>query len=179
MSRKLLINLHLYAAAFFTPVLLLMAITGGLYLFGEKGHFESETIYQGKIESFDFESKDLEGPVNKFIVEQKLDIQVDYLKTGKNVVYTRPFSKPHLIFQKQDNEVKVSIRTPNLTASLIELHKGHGPSIFKTFQKITAIGLLFVLLSGLYLGLSSPNLKNKTIVVSLSGLALFLIFAFV
>ena len=31
------INLHLWVAAFFTPILLLIAISGGLYLVGVKG----------------------------------------------------------------------------------------------------------------------------------------------
>ena len=47
MSRKLLINIHLYLAAFFTPVLLIMAISGGLYLMGIKGSYTEQQVFQG------------------------------------------------------------------------------------------------------------------------------------
>jgi hypothetical protein len=45
MDRKLLITIHMYLAAFFAPAVLLVAISGGLYLAGVKGNVEQETIY--------------------------------------------------------------------------------------------------------------------------------------
>ena len=44
MNRKLLITIHMYLAAFFAPAVLLVAISGGLYLIGVKGEVEQETI---------------------------------------------------------------------------------------------------------------------------------------
>jgi len=35
MNRKLLVTVHLYLASFFTPAVLLVAISGGLYLIGD------------------------------------------------------------------------------------------------------------------------------------------------
>ena len=40
MSRKTLMTIHLYLAAFFTPMLLIMAVSGGLYLLDIKGNME-------------------------------------------------------------------------------------------------------------------------------------------
>ena len=45
MDRKLLITIHMYLAAFFTPAVLLVAISGGLYLAGFKGDVEQKTIF--------------------------------------------------------------------------------------------------------------------------------------
>jgi uncharacterized iron-regulated membrane protein len=44
-SRKTLVTIHLYLAAFFAPILLIMAVSGGLYLLDIKGSMEKgETI---------------------------------------------------------------------------------------------------------------------------------------
>jgi len=45
----------------------------------------------------------------------------------------------------------------------------------KLFQKVMAFALLVVLLSGLYLGLSSAMLRTKTLAISGAGLATFLL----
>ena len=40
MNRKTLITIHMYLSAFFAPMVLLVAISGGLYLIGIKGSVE-------------------------------------------------------------------------------------------------------------------------------------------
>ena len=40
---------------------------------------------------------------------------------------------------------------------------------------LLAIALVLIMASGLYLGLQSPMLKNKTLVLSGAGLALFIV----
>ena len=57
MNRKLIITIHLALAAFFTPILLIVGISGGLYLIGEKGEMASETLYKGEMGSFTFKTK--------------------------------------------------------------------------------------------------------------------------
>ena len=37
MSRKLFVSIHLYLAAFFSPIVIIMAISGGLYLLDYEG----------------------------------------------------------------------------------------------------------------------------------------------
>ena len=51
---------------------------------------------------------------------------------------------------------------------------GHGPGAYKTYQQVFAAGMLFIMLSGLWLGLSSVRLRASTALISGSGLALFL-----
>ena len=49
MSRKLFVTLHLYLAAFFAPVTILVAVSGGLYLIGNKGEVEQVQIHQADV----------------------------------------------------------------------------------------------------------------------------------
>jgi len=59
----------------------------------------------------------------------------------------------------------------------MELHKGHGPSLYKWLEKAFAAALILIMLSGLYLGLQSPMLKQKTMVLSGAGLLVFVVLA--
>jgi hypothetical protein len=166
MSRKLLISIHLILAAFFAPILIIIGVSGGLYLFGEKGHVEKQEIYKGTSAEFDFSNKDKAGEIRRFIEANNIEHEFEYAKGGANFVITRPTSKQHLSFQLENNQLVVTQRTPSLIATIVELHKGHGPGLFKTFQKLTALGLFLIIISGLYLGITSPLLRNKTVAIT-------------
>ncbi|MEH6569550.1 MAG: hypothetical protein V7709_10765, partial [Halioglobus sp.] len=57
-------------------------------------------------------------------------------------------------------------------------HKGHGPSAFKTFQKAFAVGLLFIILSGLWLGISAGRLRQSTLLTATAGALVFALLLF-
>ena len=60
---------------------------------------------------------------------------------------------------------------------MIELHKGHGPLKFKTYQKLVALGLLGVVLGGFSVGLLAANYRRKTLIASALGLMTFFLLA--
>ena len=72
----------------------------------------------------------------------------------------------------------VTRNEPGLLRRLIELHKRHGPLIFKNLQKFMAAGLLFILVSGVALGFVSSKLRLLTVMVSVAGLLVFIVFGF-
>ncbi len=178
MSRKLLISIHLILAAFFAPILILIGVSGGLYLIGEKGHFEKQEIYKGDLAGYDFSNKDRASQVRTFIKAQNIDHEFDYIKGGSDFAITRPTSKEHYLFELDGEQLVVTKRTPNVIATIVELHKGHGPNGFKTLQKFTALGLFLIIISGLYLGITSPLLRNKTAAITGLGFVVTLLFAF-
>ncbi len=177
MSRKLIITIHLALAAFFTPILLIIGLSGGLYLIGEKGSVEKQEIYRGDLAGYDFKDKNRENQIRQFIKSHNIEHDFEYAKGGSDFGITRPTSKQHLLFQLEQDQLVVTKRTPNFIATIVELHKGHGPTAFKTFQKFVALGLFFILASGLFLGLTSPSLRKKTVAISGLGLITFLFFA--
>lgn len=63
MDRKLLITIHMYLATFFTPAVLLVAISGGLYLAGFKGDVEQKTIFSNSDITIDSKSASLHADV--------------------------------------------------------------------------------------------------------------------
>ncbi len=179
MSRSLLVNIHLYTAALFAPVLLMMACSGGLYLLGIKGSVDQTTIDVSAGTTLNLDSSTLEQDIAHLLASAGESDQFEYIKRrGANVI-TRPTSREYYQITQTDTELRVVRNSPDLQAGLIELHKGHGPRAFKTFQKFMALGLLLILLSGVYLGLSSPRLRMPTFLTSAVGLVLFLLLGFI
>ena len=173
MNRKLLVNLHLYFAAFFTPAVLLVAVSGGLYLVGVKGTVTQQSIYKGSA-AIDGSSPSLRADVAKLLTAAGVESYTfEYVKVRGDTLYTRPTSSDHYIVKTSNEGVEVIQAQPNLQSRMIELHKGHGPSAFKTFQKVFAVGLLFIMLSGVLLGLTSAKLLRPTFLTVMAGAIAF------
>ena len=86
---------------------------------------------------------------------------------------TRPTTRPFYTLDIQEDEITVQHNEPSLQKRMIELHLGLGPGALKSYLLIFAAGLLFIMLSGLWLGLSSVDYARQPRSFP-SGLALFL-----
>lgn len=177
MSRSLLITIHLYLSAFLATIVVVMALSGGLYLLGFKGEMTATAI--GSVGG----GQALADNPSKAAVLAALEqagienFDFDYVRNSGNKLYTRPTSRTHYLLEIDNDVVKITRRDPDLQGRMIELHKGHGPTIFKTFQKAFALGMMFIILSGLWLGLSAPRLRKRTAAASMAGLAVFVLLA--
>lgn len=176
--RRLLINIHLYLAAFLAPMLLLVAISGGLYLLNIKGDVTRESVTLPAGSMLDTNAPTLEADVRALLVEAGIDHDFEYLRVGGNKVVTRPTSREHYQFDLNAVGLSATRNTPDLQGRMMELHKGHGPGLFKDFQKVLAVGLMFIVLSGLWLGLSARGLRNKTLLSTAAGSIVFVVVAF-
>lgn len=174
MTRTLLIKLHLYLSAFFSAAIILVAVSGGLYLVGIKGSVEQTLV--GTVPSG---QQLLENP-SEVAVEAVLqslgvgDFEFEYLKKKGSQLITRPTSRPFYTLDISGDEASVRYNEPSLQKRMIELHMGHGPTAYKTYQQVFAAGMLFIILTGLWLGLSSPRLRLSTAMMSGAGVLLFL-----
>ena len=179
MNRKILINIHMYLAAFFAPAVLLVATSGGLYLAGVKGKVEQNSIYSSSNATIDSSSISLHADVAALLIDAGVEsYSYEYVKVSGENLYTRPTSSDHYIIRLNDGGVEVIHARPSLQSRMIELHKGHGPSAFKTFQKIFAGGLLIIILSGLWLGISAARLRRSTLLTATAGAVVFALLLF-
>lgn len=94
------------------------------------------------------------------------------VKDGK--LYTRPNYTTHYAFKKENGLLKIYEYSPSIQFKLMSLHKGNGPKLYQLYQQIFVYGLFFVLVSGLWLGLSSKALRSKTIYIFLLGSTFYL-----
>ncbi len=179
MNRALFITIHMYLSAFFAVFVLLVATSGGLYLLGYKGSVDSSAVHSEANSAglADMKGEALEQAVAELLGRAGVEgYRFEYVKVKGSTLYTRPTSRQHYMIELGD-EVTVSRRDPSLQSAMMELHMGHGPLAFKTFQKVFALGMLFIILSGLWLGLSSERLRIRTLAAAGSGAVLFFIAA--
>jgi hypothetical protein len=172
-NRSFFIGVHMYLAAFFAPFIFLVSISGGLYLVGVKGSVEQSPVFQSADYAIDTGAEDLKAEVDALLTAAGVtEYEYEYVKVKDNTLFTRPTSRQHYVINLGEG-VEVVRAQPSLQSALIELHKGHGPTAFKTFQKLYALGLLLIVSSGLWLGLSAARLRPRTLATSLVGAGVF------
>ena len=174
MARALLIKLHLYCSAFFAAAIVLVAVSGGLYLIGIKGTIEQMpvgTLATGQQLLLDPSEAKVQAALASLGVS---DFEFEYVKQKGSQLITRPTTRAFYTLDISGEEAVVQYNEPSLQKRMIELHMGHGPIGYKTYQQVFAAGMLFIILTGLWLGLSSARLRFSTAVISGAGVILFL-----
>lgn len=176
--RNLLISIHLYGAALLAPAFLLVAISGGLYMADVKGEAKETPIAIPAGTKFDTKSPTFEADVRTFLKAQNVDVDFDYIRARGSDFVTRPTSRPHVDFKEKDGQLTASYVEPDLLKSLMEIHMGHGPKVYKIFGALAGLTLLVIVLGGLLIGLLSRAYRRQTILSALAGSAVFAWVAF-
>ena len=174
MARALLIKLHLYCSAFFAAAIVLVAVSGGLYLIGIKGTIEQTpvgTLATGQQLLLEPSEAKVQAALASLGVS---DFEFEYVKQKGSQLITRPTTRPFYTLDISGEDAVVRYNEPSLQKRMIELHMGHGPTAYKAYQQVFAAGMLFIILTGLWLGLSSARLRFSTAVIAGAGVILFL-----
>lgn len=162
-TRKLMIYIHLVIAAVFLPLMLIMPLTGSLYIFGFTGD-------QEKVESFRVqaqvpeEAKEKEDFFRDLFRRQGIDFDFEYIRGTKTDFIFRPATRVHYVATKDGETLVVSKVTPTLLKRLIELHKGHGPTLMRWYEAFFGIALILVTLSGLWLAWTVKPYRKATLI---------------
>jgi len=154
--RRILTQVHLYMAGFLAPAFLLVGITGGMDLAGFDAKTSQTPIVIAQEIVLDFDSPTLKQDVQEILDEAGIDFA---------------------LFEKTPNGIKATLNEPNLQYSMMELHKGHGPGIFRTYQIIAAIALFLVVIGGLAVGLLAKVYRMPTLISAIIGTIGFAILA--
>lgn len=181
MNRKLLVTLHLYLAAFFTPMVLLVGITGGLYLYGIKGSAVTTqaAVLAGQQLSVPKDAAQASAYIDELFKQANIEHSYDYVRAQGPAATTRPTHRTHYQFKQGEAGIEISKLEPNLMMTMLELHKGHGPALFRLFETVFALGLVLVMLTGFWLGLQSPMLRKPTLLLTIGGTVIAGLLAFV
>ena len=171
--RRILVSIHLYAAAILAPAFLLVAITGGLYLFDVKGEMVETPVTIPAGTTFDTKSPTFEADVKAFLQMQNLPADFDYIRARGDSFTTRPTSRTHITFEQKDGVLTAKKVTPTPLAALLEIHKGHGPALYRTYGVLVGLMLFIVVIGGVAVGLLSPAYRKATVLSVIGGSALF------
>lgn len=172
MKRKTIINIHLILASFFIPFLLVMPFSGTLYLLGIKGT---------EIKQSEFTTQRNQGvEVNKEVVEKilkdkNIDFSFNYIKKSGDLLILRPSTREHYQVKVSDQSLEFLKVSPDFIKKIVELHKGHGPSLFKQLQIISGIGFILITFSGLFLIFGVKTLLNLALIPASIGTLIFLL----
>lgn len=175
MKRKTLFNIHFYLSSFFTPFLLVIAFTGVMYLFGEKGSSESNLVREQVL----LTDKSKKAQITNILKEVDSSYKFEYLKDRGESIQTRPTTRDYYNFKKNsDGSFSLYKETPNFLLRIIEVHKGHGPKLLKYLQKILGISLILIVFTGLWMSLQMKKRVKEFIVSSLIGLVILTVLFF-
>jgi hypothetical protein len=176
--RRTLILVHLYLASVFAPMFVVVAITGGNYLLNIEGETSSVPIALPANARLDFESPNFADDVRAILSQTDANIEFEYMRSRGNSAFTRPTTRPFVQFEQTANGLTASLETPNLQYKMLELHKGHGPTLFRNYQIFAAISLFFVVFGGLIVGVIAKPYRRPTLLSLAGGSALFILLAF-
>jgi ABC-type uncharacterized transport system substrate-binding protein len=140
MTRTLLIKLHFDCSAFFAAAIVLVAVSGGLYLSGIKGSIEQTpvaTLATGQQLSQNPSEANVQAALASLGVA---DLEFEYVKQKGSQLITRTMTRSFYTLDISGDEAVV----------------------------------LFIILTGLWLGLSSARLRSFTVLILGAGVILFL-----
>ena len=176
--RKSLILLHLLFAGFMAPAFILLAITGGAYLLDNKGQETKIAIDLPPGTVIDLKSPTAEADIRELLRSANIDHDFEYLKNRGTTAQTRPTSRTYIAFSQKDGVWKAEKVTPNIMKAAIEIHKGHGPKLLKTYHKIVALLLIGVVFGGIFVGLLAKAYRRQTIGALSLGTLIYLALIF-
>jgi hypothetical protein len=145
MTRTLLIKLHFYCSAFFAAAIVLVAVSGGLYLIGLKGSIERTpvgTLATGQQLSQNPSEANVQAALASLGVA---DFEFEYVKPKGSQLITRPTARSFYTLDISGDEAVVQFNEPSLQKRMIELYMGHGPTAYKTYQQVFAAGMPFII----------------------------------
>lgn len=178
-TRNFLVKCHLWAAGLLAPLFILVAYTGGAYLLDYKGEVVETPISVPEGTVLDPDSATIEDDVRAVLAANDLDTGFDYLRMRPGSIMTRPTSRDYVVLSEgEDGQWTGTLNQPDLQYALIELHKGHGPQLYRYYQILAAVVLFLVVLGGLIVGWMAPGYRRATTIGLASGTAVFAYLAF-
>jgi len=179
-NRQTLTKIHMLLAAFIFPVACMFLVTGGLYTWGIKGAYVSQS-YEVQLDKPLVD--DLAMLVELTEVElQRLSIaspsggakvkkigpsfQLEWTGAGRDVVL-EPTADPLM--------ATLTVKETTWYRNLVQLHKAKGGQLFKVYAAILAISLFTILLSGFLMAWGVPKYRKMSLTAAMAGIVLFML----
>lgn len=177
MKRSLFIKIHLYFSGVTLFFLSMMALSGSLHLLADNETEEVSLVKSLEVAT-EISQEDLTAIFEKEIKDVNSDYTYDYIKGSSTSLISRPTTRTYYSIKLTNGVAKIEKHNPSLRKSLMELHKGHGPRSSRLFIGIFGLTVLCAVLSGLWLGLSSPAFRKITVFALGSGAGVYLLLYF-
>ncbi|MHC5113971.1 MAG: hypothetical protein ACYTGP_06030 [Planctomycetota bacterium] len=184
MKRKQLIVIHTVLAAFFLPMGVMYAITGGLYGLGVKGAYDTATHELALDEPLPSElsglvalaerelaTRGLEPPSGKAGVKKGGTSYYLEWTGSRRDVQIHPTADPR--------EATLKIKETNAHRFFVQLHKAKGGTLFKQYAAVWATGLVLLFLSGGAMALTDKQHRKMALGAAAVGVVVFAAMAWI
>lgn len=165
-------------AAFLFPAILLFLATGAFYSWGIKGDYVSDEYRVALTAPLTKDKDALQGvaaaelarlqiapPTGQASVKSIGDsYQLEWTGTRRDV----------LLDPTEDATVaKLTVKNTGWHRWLVQMHKAKGGTAFKIYAVVVALGLFFLVVSGLLMAWRVRAMKRPAVLASLAGLGVF------
>lgn len=182
--RHTLILLHTILAAFFLPMGIMYAITGGLYGLGNKGSYDT-TEYKLILD----QPTPTELSSLVALAEKELDARGLAYPTGGASVkkagtsfyleWTGSHRDVQIAPTQEPNVASLKIKNTDAHRFFVQLHKAKGATVFKWFAGVWMVGLVLLFISGGVMAFMARPYRVVAGVSAVLGLVVFAALAWV
>jgi hypothetical protein len=166
--RPYIIKFHLLLTSFFIPFLIILPLTGTLYLLNIKGTVEKTSAFH-IVQILPTESKELETFFRQEFKDRNIDYPFETIKIALPELIFRPTTKNYYQAKINPQGAEVFFVKPNWQTKLMELHKGHGPKVAKKWSVVFGVGFFLILISGFILALTQSSEGKWILIPSVIG----------
>lgn len=182
--RKTLLTIHLALAAFFLPIALMFALTGGLYTLSIKGGYDETQRSVALDAPLVPELGALVARVERELAAAAVDVPtggaaIKKAGTSFELEWTGVYRDVVLRPTTNPLEAELIIKDTGPWRHAVQLHKAKGSDIAKALSVAWAAGLICVLLSGMAMAWMAPPYRRMAIKASAAGAVTFVAYLLV
>ncbi len=178
-QRSTLMRLHMLLAAFILPVAIMFVVTGGLYTWGQKGSYVSETVELPLAQPLADDEALLTGLVTQALSDRGLESPsggAKVKKAGTSFLFEWTGADLDVVLEPTSDPLvaKLKIKDTTWYRHLVQLHKAKGGILFKYLAAFFAISLLLILLSGTLMAMQLPKYRGQALFAMAGGFVVFI-----
>ena len=179
-QRSTLMKIHMLLASFVLPVAIMFLVTGGLYTWGQKGSYVSESIELQLEQPLADDQAILTELVTQTLATRGLDTPSGGAKIKKaGTSYLFEWTGADLDVQLEPTGhplmARLTIKDTTWYRHLVQLHKAKGGVLFKYLAAFFAVSLLLILLSGFVMAMQLSKYRGQALTAMAAGFAVFIV----
>lgn len=175
---RLLVRWHMLVAAFLFPAILMFLLTGALYTWGSKGDYVVTDYEIALSAPLVDDAAALKGIAKKALGLRDLPFPTggsSVKKVGDTIQFEWTGANRDIVLEAKGaaTTAKLTVRETGWHRFFVQLHKAKGGTPFKVYAALVALGLFFLVTSGLLVAMRVPSMRRGAIGASIAGVIAF------
>ncbi|MBJ7498293.1 MAG: PepSY domain-containing protein [Sphingopyxis sp.] len=175
---RLLVRWHMLVAAFLFPAILMFLVTGALYTWGSKGEYVVTDHEVALAAPLTDDPAALKLVAEKALGDRGLAVPTggaSVKKVGDAIQFEWTGANRDIVLEAKGEATtaKLTVRETGWHRFFVQLHKAKGGTPFKVYAAVVALGLFFLVTSGLLVAMRVPNMRRGAIGASIAGVVAF------